>query len=165
MRTSPGPATGSGSSTTRRTSGPPNSTTPTARRRLPQLLVEEGDDLRPQLLLQTLVQRTERVVRSHEGVARAGMDCEAHVLAHALELGLERIGGRRPEEVVVLGHVTAHDRCQSRPVRFTVTLREPIERDNGLDPVASMGREDERKHATHAEPDRPQCIACDRTVT
>src|SRR5207249_11969222 len=56
----------------------------------PERLVQEGNHLRPDLRGERGVQRPERVVRSHEGVAGAGMDGERDVLAHSSQFGFER---------------------------------------------------------------------------
>ena len=61
--------------------------------------------------------RAERVVRAHERVAGAGVDGERDVLAHALQLGLERLRRLRREEVVVLGHVPADRRGRASTSR------------------------------------------------
>ena len=82
-----------------------------------------------------------------------GCTVSVDVLAHRLQLGLERLGGLRPEEVVVLGHVPA-DLCrQRRPVGLHVALREAVERHGRDHLVGSRRGDEERQHPTHAEAD------------
>ena len=70
-------------------------------------------------------------MRRHERVPGARVHRDRHVLAHALQLRLERACAVGAEEVVVLGHVAAHRRVELRPVGLHVARREAVERDDG----------------------------------
>ena len=120
--------------------------------------VEEGDGLGPDLVGLLGVVGAERVVGGHEGVAGAFVHREGHVLAHALQLGLERLGRVRAEEVVLLGHVALHPGFELRPVRLHVALGEPVEGDDGADLVRAVGGDDEGQHPAHAEPDHADAV-------
>ena len=118
--------------------------------------------LRPNLGGEISALGTERVVRGHERVTGALVDRELGVHTGRAELGLEFRGARRGEEVVVLGHVAADDRRDTRVVRLTVTRGEAVERDGDLDEVGAERREDEGEHAAHAEPDDGDTLSTGR---
>src|SRR5438477_6351244 len=109
-------------------------------------VVEERENLWPDLAGAFFVQRAQCVVRPHERVAGARVHSEADVFAQCAQLLLER--GRRigAEEVVVLGHVSPDLRGKLGPIRFGRALRESVERHGRLDLVRPLCGNDERKH-------------------
>ena len=101
----------------------------------------------------------------HERVAGALVDGDLDVLAEPLEVGLERLGLLGREEVVVLGHVAAHDGLDLRQVGGRVVdAGEAVERDTGLDPVGALGGQHPGEHPAHAEPHHADAVARGRVV-
>ena len=113
-----------------------------------ELGVEEGEDLRPQVRGEGLIERPEGVVGTHERVARSWMDGQRHILSHAPQLGFQGARGLGPEEPVVLGHIPLHRCGEPGPVGLGVTLRKPVEGNGRLDPVAAV-RGDHEPRASH----------------
>ena len=68
------------------------------------------------------------------------------------------------EEVVLLRHVPAHARVEARPVGLHLALRVPVEREDGLDLVGPVAREQPGEHPAHAEADHAEAVAADRLV-
>jgi hypothetical protein len=97
------------------------------------------------------IQRPQRTVRRHEGVACTGVDGQRHVLARTAQFGFERMGSARREKAIVLRHVPADGPRQLRPVRLHFALRKSVKGHDRLDLVGTIGGDDKREHSTHAE--------------